>query len=131
VNVDLIAMDWSALVQRRASRAAPDQGGWNIFVTNATLTGVANPLLNIFTRHCDDAWFGWPCNARVPELTSAWALETDPAKRQQIRVELERFHVDHVSSIPLGQYRSVIAYRNWLKGLIPGPALFYWNIEKT
>jgi peptide/nickel transport system substrate-binding protein len=131
VTVDLIAMDWSALVQRRASRAAPNQGGWSIFVTNAMLTGVANPLLNVFTRHCDDAWFGWPCHARVPELTSAWALETDPAKRQQIRVELERFHVDYVSAIPLGQYRSVIAYRNWLKGLIPGSALFYWNIEKT
>jgi peptide/nickel transport system substrate-binding protein len=131
VNVDLIAMDWSALVQRRASKAPVDQGGWNTFITNATLTGVANPLLNIFTRHCDDAWFGWPCNERVPELTTAWSLETDMAKRRQIRTDLERLHVDYVSSIPLGQYRSVIAYRTALKGLIPGPALFYWNIEKT
>ncbi|MCC7282676.1 MAG: ABC transporter substrate-binding protein [Acetobacteraceae bacterium] len=131
VNVDLIAMDWSALVQRRASKAPPQQGGWNIFVTNATLTGIASPLLNIFTRHCDDAWFGWPCNPRVPELTSAWAMETDATRRQAIRTELERVHVAYVTSIPLGQYRSVIAYRNALKGLIPGPALFYWNVEKA
>lgn len=29
-NVDLVAMDWSALVQRRSSRAAPGQGRWNL-----------------------------------------------------------------------------------------------------
>ena len=33
--------------------------------------------------------------------------------------------------IPLGQYRSAIAHRRNLRGLLPGPVLFYWNIEKT
>jgi peptide/nickel transport system substrate-binding protein len=120
-----------ALYTPDAATAAPDQGVWNIFVTNATLTGIANPPLNIVTRPCDDAWFPSPRNARVPKLPSAAAVETNSGKREQIRTELERFHVDCVSSIPPGEYRSVIAYRNWLKGLIPGPALFYCNIEKT
>jgi peptide/nickel transport system substrate-binding protein len=130
-NVDLQAMDWSALVQRRASRAAPNQGGWNIFVTNATITGIANPLLNTFARHCEDAWFGWPCDPRVGEMTRAWTFETDAAKRQRILKDLERLHLETVTLIPLGQYRSVIAHRASLRGLLPGPALFYWNLEKS
>jgi peptide/nickel transport system substrate-binding protein len=129
-NVDLQAMDWSALVQRRASRAAPSQGGWNIFVTNATITGISNPLLNTFARHCEDAWFGWPCDPRVGEMTRAWTFETDAAKRQRILKDLERLHLETVTLIPLGQYRSVIAHRASLRGLLPGPALFYWNLEK-
>jgi hypothetical protein len=36
-----------------------------------------------------------------------------------------------VTLIPVGQYQSVIAARKSLTGLIPGPALFYWNIDKS
>ncbi|MBR0670962.1 ABC transporter substrate-binding protein [Neoroseomonas soli] len=130
-NVDLQAMDWSTLVQRRANRGAPGQGGWNIFVTNATLTGIANPLLNTFARHCEEAWFGWPCDRRVAELMRAWTFEGDPTKRRNILKQLERVHVEVATLIPLGQYRSVIAYRRSLRGVLPGPALFYWNVEKA
>jgi peptide/nickel transport system substrate-binding protein len=130
-DVDLQAMDWSALVQRRASRAPPNHGGWNAFVTNATLTGIANPRLNTFTRHCEDASFGWPCDRRAPELIRGWPFENDPAARQRILKQLEAVHVETVTNVPLGQYRSSIAYRRSLKGLLPGPALFYWNTEKA
>lgn len=129
-NVDLQAMDWSALVQRRSQKSPPTQGGWNLFVTNATLTGIANPLLNTFARHCDDAWFGWPCDPRIPQLIDDWTYAADPAARQATLKTLERTHLETVTNIPLGQYRSSIAYRRNLKGLLPGPALFYWNIEK-
>jgi peptide/nickel transport system substrate-binding protein len=130
-NVDLIAMDWSGLVQRRASRSPPAQGGWNCFITNATITGIQNPLLNTFLANCEGAWFGWPCDTRVPEMNSAWANETDPAKQRVILKDLERLHIANVTNIPLGQYRSMIAHRRNLRGMIPAPALFYWNIEKT
>jgi peptide/nickel transport system substrate-binding protein len=129
-NVDLVAMDWSGLIQRRSSRNSPAQGGWNVFVTNATITGVQNPLLNVFVGNCEGAWFGWPCDTRVPQLNDAWTYETDPARRQEILKELERVHVANATNIPLGQYRSVVAHRANLRGLLPGPALFYWNLEK-
>jgi peptide/nickel transport system substrate-binding protein len=117
-------------VQRRNSRSAPAQGWWNVFVINATIAGIANPLLNTFVRHCEEGWFGWPCDRRVDELTRAWTFETDPGERQRILKQLERVHVETVTQIPLGQYRSVIAHRRALRGLLPEPALFYWNIEK-
>ncbi|MDB5416395.1 MAG: transporter substrate-binding protein [Rubritepida sp.] len=130
-NVDLVAMDWSALVQRRSSRNPPAQGGWNAFITNATITGIQNPLLNTFVANCEGAWFGWACDTRVPELNAAWADETDPAKQREILKRLERVHIENVTNIPLGQYRSMIAHRRNLRGMIPAPALFYWNIEKV
>jgi peptide/nickel transport system substrate-binding protein len=130
-KVDVQAMDWSTLVQRRASKAPVDQGGWNLFVTNATVTGISNPLLDNYAKHCDNAWYGWPCDPEVVKLTDAWAEETDPARRQQLVLDLERLHLRDVTQVPLGQYQSQIAYRKNLTGVIPGPALFYWNIDKT
>ena len=130
-KVDVQAMDWSTLVRRRASKAPTSQGGWNLFVTNATLTGIANPLLDTFAGNCGEAWYGWPCNPKAVELRAAWANQTDPAKRQAIGKELERLIVEDVTLIPLGQYRSLIAYRKELKGIIPGPSLFYWNVAKV
>ncbi len=130
-KVDLQAMDWSSLTQRRASKKPVSEGGWSIFVTNATITGIGNPLLNTFAKNCDAAWYGWPCDERIAKLTSAWAEETDPGKRHAITQELQKLHLEQVTYIPLGQYQSVIAARKTLSGILPGPALFYWNIEKA
>lgn len=130
-NVNLVTMDWAGLTTRRASRAPADQGGWNAFITNATITGISNPLLNIFARHCGDAWFGWPCDARMAPLMESWIYETDPQKRRATLKAIERLHIEVQTLIPLGQYRSWIAFRKSLRGMLPGPALFYWNIEKA
>jgi peptide/nickel transport system substrate-binding protein len=128
---DVQVMDWSTLTQRRASKAPVDQGGWNLFVTNATVTGISNPLLDNYAKHCDSAWYGWPCDPAVVALTDAWAAETDPARRRQLTLDLERLHLKDVTQVPLGQYQSLIAYRKNLTGVIPGPALFYWGIDKA
>jgi peptide/nickel transport system substrate-binding protein len=127
---DVQAMDWSTLTVRRAVKGPVGQGGWNLFVTNATVTGIANPLIDNYAKNCEDAWYGWPCDRRIADLTKAWSFETDPAKRDAIFRDLERAHLEQVTLIPLGQYQSVIAARKNLVELIPGPALFYWNIDK-
>jgi peptide/nickel transport system substrate-binding protein len=130
-NVNLLAMDWSALVARRSSRAPVDQGGWNIYATNATMTGISTPLTNNFVRNCERAGFGWPCDRRIDAKSDEWTFETDPTRRAALLTELNRLHIENVTSIPLGQYRNAIAYREGLKGLIPAPAVLYWNIEKA
>jgi peptide/nickel transport system substrate-binding protein len=130
VTVDLQAMDWSTLTQRRASKESPGKVGWNLFVTNATLTGIGSPLLHTYVKNCEQAWYGWPCDRRIVDLTRQWSLETDAARRKQLIDELQKAHMENVSYIPLGQYRSIIAYRKQLTGLIRSPSLFYWNIEK-
>jgi peptide/nickel transport system substrate-binding protein len=129
-TVDVQAMDWSTLTQRRASKNPPESGGWSMFITNSTITGVANPIVHTYAKNCDQAWYGWPCEPRIVELTRAWSLETDAAKRKSITDELQRLHLDHVSYVPLGQYVTVIAFRKSLRGVINAPAVFYWNVEK-
>jgi peptide/nickel transport system substrate-binding protein len=129
-NVDVQAMDWSTLVQRRASKAEPAKGGWNVFVTNATTTGIANPLVNNFAKNCEQAWYGWPCDRRIVEAGRNWAVETDPVKRKQLIGELQKQHLESVTYVPLGKYRPAIIFRKELSGIIPAPSIFYWNIRK-
>ncbi len=57
-KVDVQSMDWSTLVQRRASKAPVGQGGWNLFIADATITGISNPLLDTFAGNCADGWYG-------------------------------------------------------------------------
>ncbi len=129
-EVQVDAMDWSTLTQRRASRALPNEGGWNIFITNSTATGIANPLTHNFLKNCEQAWYGWPCDERIVELGTEWALETDDDRRAELIDELQRLHMENVSYIPLGQYRPDIIFRKEITDVIPGPALFYWNLKK-
>jgi peptide/nickel transport system substrate-binding protein len=129
--VEVVAMDWSTLIQRRASKAPPEQGGWNVFITNATATGTANPLTNNFVKNCDQAWYGWPCDQRIADAGREWALATEPAKQHRLIDELQGLHMENVTNVPLGMYRPTIIYRKELSGIIPAPAIFYWNIKKN
>jgi len=130
-DVTVEAMDWSTLTQRRAMREAPEDGGWNIFITNSTVTGISNPLLHNFVKNCEQAWYGWPCDERIVKLSEEWALETDDDKRAQLVEDLQSLHLENTSFIPLGQYRPAIIFNERISGIIPGPAIFYWNIEKS
>lgn len=130
LDVQVSAMDWSTLVQRRASKAVPAAGGWNMFITNATTTGIANPLVNNFAKNCAQAWYGWACDERLVDLTRRWALETDETKRTALIDELQRINLENVTYIPLGKYRPAIIFRKELSGIIPAPSIFYWNIVK-
>ncbi len=44
--------------------------------------------------------------------------------------ELQRVHLESVTYVPLGKYRPAIVYRKELTGIIPAPAIFYWNVKK-
>src|SRR2546428_5607513 len=44
--VDLQAMDWSTMVQRRAKKEPPAQGGWNIFHTWSTSFDTMTPAVS-------------------------------------------------------------------------------------
>jgi peptide/nickel transport system substrate-binding protein len=101
-----------------------------VFLTNATATGVENPLVNNFVKNCAEAWYHWACDQRIVDLNRQWALEADPAKRKQITDELQRVHLENVTLVPLGMYRPTIIYRKELVDIIPAPAIFYWNIKK-
>ena len=131
INLEMVSTDWSSLVARRVSKAAPEQGGWSLLVTANVATGLQSPVSNTFiAAACDQSVFGWPCDARVEELRQAFARATEPAEQKRIADELHRRLYEVVPYYILGQYRGVTAYRKSLSGVLQSPARLYWNIRK-
>src|SRR5690606_14537257 len=133
-KVDLQAMDWQTLVGRRAKQDPVAQGGWNIFITTWVGTDLMSPVANlgISGRGKQGGWFGWYEDAEMEKLKDAYARETDPAKQKALAEEMNKRSWQTIPNLPLGQFFTVSAWRKGVvKGVLDGPAPFFWNIEKT
>jgi len=132
VNVQLDTMDWSTLVTRRTKKDPVSQGGWSIFFTsNGGLEG-SNPAFNISTSAgCDKAWWGWPCDPKLEDLRSEWALATTLEARKKIAQQIEVVATDDVIYIPWGVWKTPSAMRVSLKNMLKVPdSIVFWNVEK-
>lgn len=133
LKLDVQAMDWGAVVARRAKKETPAQGGWNIFITGTTVVGSASPVTNIWIgMGCEKAGFGWPCDKRLEDLRKEWAFAPDLATRKKIAVEISKRAYDQVPQIPFAQWSTPVAYRSdRLSGVQTMPSVPpMWNIEK-
>jgi peptide/nickel transport system substrate-binding protein len=132
INVDLAAMDWGALVTRRAVKKPPAEGGWNIFSTTVTGITFADPIS--FTGQAangEKAWFGWPTNPLQEELRNKWATAPTLEARQAIAKELQKNGWDYVPHVILGQFFRNSAWRKNITGVIGMPEVVgFWNMEK-
>ena len=128
----MVSSDWQTVVSRRARKEAPDKGGWNIFYTTTTTVDSDNPASNSFTSGgCDKAWFGWPCDADMEKLRSAFARETDPAKQKELALAISDRIMNQADYVVLGQYKAFGAYRkDRVEGWLQSPAAVWWNISK-
>jgi peptide/nickel transport system substrate-binding protein len=133
VNVDLAAMDWGALLSRRAVRKPPAEGGWNIFCTTITGLSLADPIA--FVGHAtagEKSWFGWPTNELQEKLREQWALAPTADARKQIAREMQKNAWDFVPHLYLGQFFRNSAWRKNITGVIGMPEVVgFWNMEKT
>ncbi len=68
-------MDWQTLVGRRASKAAPAKGGWNMFFTTWVGADMFNPLVNnmVNGRGARAAGSAGRTSPRLEELRDAYA----------------------------------------------------------
>lgn len=132
INVQLEASDWGGVVTRRAVKAAPEEGGWNIFITWASGHAFDNPIgLAAHAANGENAWFGWPSNEYHEELRDAWAAAPTLEKRKEIARQLQENAWDYVPMALLGQWTPPVAYRNNLSGIIAMPEVVpFWNIRK-
>ena len=132
INVDLAAMDWGALISRRAVKKPPAEGGWNIFSTTVTGITFGDPIS--FTGQAangDKAWFGWPTNPLQEELRNKWATAPTAEARQQIAKDLQKNGWDYVPHVILGQFYRNSAWRKNITGVIGMPEVVgFWNMEK-
>ena len=132
LTVEIAASDWGNLTIRRASKKPIDQGGWNVFGTSWVGADMLDPCLNQSLRtNGDAAWFGWPKDDRLEALRSQWMRATDSEARQEIAAAIQERAFEVVPYIPTGQWKTRTAYRKNLKGLVLGPVIFQWGVEKA
>ncbi len=119
VNVDLRYLAWVNVAGRLRDKGAPDQGGWNLFLTGASGPTMFSPLTNIGTAMtCDQQnWIGWPCDPTAETLRQAFLQanglsdqKAAAAKLQQRLAQVQPYRV-------LGEYDQPVAMRAALKRL--------------
>ncbi len=131
MKVDMQSMDWQTLVSRRAKKDPPDKGGWNVLITSTSGADSLDPLTYSFiSASCDKAWFGWPCDEEITRLRTAFANETDEAKRKEIVEKLQLRAAEVPTHAFLGQYNNAMAIRKNVTGSVVSPVPVFWNIEK-
>ena len=131
-KVEMVPLDFQAIVSRRLRKTPANDGGWNGFMTAWLSVDMMNPLTNsMLTASCDKANFGWPCDAEVERLRDAFARAPDAAARQKIAADLQARAVAYGTHIHLGQYTLPTATRaDRLSGVVVSPVPVFWNIEK-
>ncbi len=131
MNVDLQTMDWGTVVQRRASRKPPAEGGWNIFFTYLNGTNNFDPASQLGIRgNGKDAWFGWPNAPQLEALRAAWFGAPDLAAQKAICEQIQVQFWQDVPYIPLGVFYQPTAYDKSLTGMRMGFPQFY-NLQFT
>jgi peptide/nickel transport system substrate-binding protein len=132
VTVQLEAMDWGTLVTRRTKKDPVAQGGWSIFFTSSGGLEGSNPAFNIATSAaCEKAWWGWPCDPKLEELRSQWALAKTLDDRKKIAQQIQVVATEDVVYIPWGVWKTPSAMRTGLKNMLKVPdSIVFWNVEK-
>jgi peptide/nickel transport system substrate-binding protein len=126
MNVDLQALEWGAVVSRRAVKEPVERGGWNIFYTY--LGGFANisPGPNIAIRGTGTkAWFGWPTDPEMEALRDAWFEAPDLAGQQKICRDMQTHFWQNPTYVPLGMYDQPMAFHSYLQDVRDGWPQFY------
>ncbi|HEY4043018.1 MAG TPA: ABC transporter substrate-binding protein [Rhodopila sp.] len=131
MNVDVQVTDWGSVVQRRASRKPPDQGGWNVFFTAFGGIDQFTPAGHLPLRaNGTDGWFGWPTDPKLEELRGAWFAAPDVAAQKKIGEAIQAEAFQSVPYLPLGEYFQPTAHSKALSGVLKSMPLF-WNVSKA
>jgi peptide/nickel transport system substrate-binding protein len=133
MNVDTVSMDWASITARRAKKDVPEQGGWNLYLTQAGEFDVNSPATSsILSAACGNSIPGWPCDKPLDELRAAWMKENVPAKRRELLDGFQARAFETVPYISFGQFTAAYAARKSIKnteimwGAIPTP----WMLDK-
>ncbi len=129
-NVDVQAMDWGSLVQRRAKKEGPTEGGWSAFMSWFSGGDHLNPAIHGLLRGDDIAANGWCHSPEIERLRAEWGQAPGPAEQADIARKMQVQAFVDVPYIPVGQVAQLTAFRSDLTGMLKGPPLF-WNIRRA
>ena len=131
LNVEYVATDWGSLIQRRASREPVTRGGWSIFCTSGGGFTSSNPA--VYTALWGTgakAWFGWYDSPAMEALRDAWYQAPDLPAQQRLGREMQVLAFDEVPFVPTGMWRSPLARRSNVTGILRAARPLFWNLRK-
>jgi peptide/nickel transport system substrate-binding protein len=132
MNVDLQALDWSSVTSRRAKKDPVEQGGWNMFPTWWIGGDLLNPLSNAsLVADPSKAWPGWPTDPKLEQLRAAFAAANGLDAQKKAAADVQRRSIEIGTAVNLGIFFVPVGYRDNVKGMIPSPVQFFWNMEKV
>jgi peptide/nickel transport system substrate-binding protein len=126
-------MDWSGMVQRRAVKAPPEQGGRNIFITSADGLSSSNPIwAAAHAATGERGWFGWPSDELHEWLRNEWVKAPDLETREKATHTLQENVWNFLPHVYYGEWKTRIAHRRNVTGWINCPGIVpFWNVHKT
>ncbi|UFN48763.1 ABC transporter substrate-binding protein [Roseomonas sp. OT10] len=127
MTVDIYAVEFNAMLQRRNRRGPVSEGGWSAFVTTWAGTDWLNPAGHIALRG-NGEYPGWSESPRIESLRDAWFEAPDEAAQAAICRDIQIEAMANVPYYPLGQHLQPTAYRNGITGVLDGYAVF-WNVR--
>ncbi len=131
LNMDVPAMDWGTVTQRRNKKDPVDQGGWSLFITIANVLDGSSPLTNLYlAAPCENGIAGWPCDPKLEELRRAWWEEGDTAARARLLDQVHARAFDVLPYINAGQFRTLSAFRTNIEGIRATTIPVFWGVEK-
>jgi peptide/nickel transport system substrate-binding protein len=127
--LDVAAMDFGSVVQRRLKPEPVAQGGWNGYCSGASGQEQMIPPTHLMLRGNGRTGpnIGWPTSPETERLRAAWLDAPDLAARTQVAEQLQRQALRDVPYIPLGQVLQPSAFDARLTGILRGPPMF-WNV---
>jgi peptide/nickel transport system substrate-binding protein len=116
VKVDYVAVDWGTVVARRAQKAPPAQGGWQMFHTSTA--GVSSvDASNLWIRADGSlAVNGWANSPPVEAEVAAWFDAKTVEEEKAVARRLNKAALDYVVYAPLGFYLRYFAWRKNITG---------------
>jgi peptide/nickel transport system substrate-binding protein len=121
LNIDVVAVEWGTVVQRRASREPIDKGGWNIFYTYLGGSGNLSPAgMSAQRGNGEKAWFGWPTMPKVEALREAWFEAPNLDAQKKLVAEMQTEIWKEVPYVNTGSYVGFTGYHTYLKGIRDG-----------
>jgi peptide/nickel transport system substrate-binding protein len=132
MNVDVQAMDWSSVTSRRAKKEPIEQGGWNMFPTWWIGGDLLNPLTSVaLIADPSKAWPGWPSDEKLQALRQDFANAGTLDEQKKTAAAVQARAIEIGTHVNLGTFFVPVGYRDNVRGMIPSPVQFFWNMEKA
>lgn len=116
-TVQMDVVDWATLGQRR-----DDPALWDVYISHSPF--LPEPALT--DMYAPSSRIGWA----EPEKDAVWQAftsETDPAKRLALFGELQKWNLEDVGFIKVGNFAALQGKSRALKGVEPSPWPAFWN----